>query len=74
MKDTGLFILVAFLIGEIINILFLLPILNSFYEPYLAYGFALRNLVWILLYIILPTSIGGAIELSVMKFLNGLSK
>jgi len=68
--SKSLFILIAFIIGEIVNILFLLPIMNNLFEPFVDYAFALKSLVWLLIYIVLPTIIGSAIEIFVIGILN----
>jgi len=68
--SKALFILIAFIIGELVNVIFLLPIMNDLYEPFIDYAFAVRSLVWVLIYLILPMIIGAAIEGAVIVFLE----
>ncbi len=64
------FFLVAIVIGEMISYFILFPIFDTVYEPYLEYDFALKSLVWLVLYILIPTAIGGVVEFSIMKLLG----
>lgn len=66
--NTGLFILIAFIIGELFSAIFLFPILNEFYEPLKSLSVPLPALVWIILFFIIPTIIGGAIEGACLAF------
>lgn len=68
--SKSLFFLIAFIIGEIINVIFLLPIMNDLYEPFADYAFALKSLVWLLVYVILPTIIGSVIEIFVIGIIE----
>lgn len=70
MKDLfdPIFLLIAFIVGELFSALILFPTFNEFYEPYLEYDFALRSLVWLCLFIVIPTFIGVFIEGVVKAF------
>ena len=71
--NTGLFILIAFIIGEVVNAILLFPILNEFYEPLKSLSAPLPALVWVILFLILPTIIGGAIEGACLAFFKKIS-
>jgi hypothetical protein len=68
------FILIAFISGEIINAVFLLPIIKDFYEHFMNYSFLLRSLIWILLYILIPTIIGSVAEFFVLQAIKLISR
>lgn len=68
--SKSLFFLIAFIIGEIINVIFLLPIMNDLFEPFVDYAFAVKSFVWLIIYILLPTIIGSAVEIFVIGILN----
>ena len=60
--NKSYFLLIAFIIGEFINIVFLLPIINDLYAPFSEYEFTLRTLIWVCYYIAIPTAVGGIFE------------
>jgi hypothetical protein len=60
--NKWLFVLIAFCVGETFTAVFLMPVLNEIYEPNMHLPIPLSVFVWIILYLIIPTIIGGAIE------------
>ena len=71
--NKALFVLLAFIIGEVFTAIFLLPILIEFYEPLKMLSAPLPALVWIILFLIIPTIIGGAIEGACLALFNKYS-
>lgn len=72
--NKGMFILLALIIGEVISAIFLMPSLIKFYEPFKTLSLPLSTLVWIILFLIIPTIIGGAIEVACLAFFNKFSE
>lgn len=68
--NKTLFLLIAFIVGEVFSAIFLFPILNEFYEPLKSSSTPLPSLIWIILFLIIPTIIGGAIEGTCLAFFN----
>ncbi len=71
--NKALFVLLAFIIGEIFTAIFLLPILTELYEPLKTLSVPLPALVWTILFLIIPTIIGGAIEGACLTLINKYS-
>lgn len=65
-----LYALIAFIIGEAFTAIFLLPILNDLYEPLKTLSAPSPVIIWIILFLLLPTIIGGVIEVGCIAFLN----
>jgi len=65
-----LYVIIAFIIGEAFTTIFLLPTLNDLYEPFKTLSAPLPALIWIILFLLLPTIIGGVIEVGCIAFLN----
>ena len=71
--NKALFVLIAFIVGELFSVIFLFPTLSKFYEPLKTLSTPLPALVWVILFLIIPTIIGGAIEEAFFSVLNKLS-
>lgn len=65
-----LYVLIAFIIGEAFTAIFLLPTLNDLYEPFKTLSAPLSAIIWLILFILIPTIIGGIIEVGCIAFLN----
>jgi len=63
-------VLIAFIVGEVLNVIFLFPILNEFYEPLKVLSAPFPFLIWVILFLIIPTIIGGAVEGTCLAFFN----
>lgn len=66
----ALYVLIAFIIGEAFTAIFLLPTLTDLYEPFKTLSAPLPGIIWIILFLLLPTIIGGVIEVGCIAFLN----